>query len=364
MLPSLSLTLAAMLAALAAAAVAAVAVRRATARWGYLLVAWAGMLAGWLVLAAGSAALTDVKLCLALVAALALVGGLADRFRLPLLARLPAAAAALAAFGVIEYRRGDLYAVQAASWAGVGVVTWYAVAFTGAPGRDVRSASASLARITPLAGACFALVGLRLPNPGLTAYAALVTAATGVAYLATVRSGKPVGPLAVPVLGGLLFTMGWYAWSGNAAPELAMAPLVPVCADAAWTLARRVAGHRILGPEPTRAGQLLGVLDPRDDSVHQRTARLAGARAADRDLLAAAGLSIALALAEWFARVPAVPGAAPFAVLALAYALSPDVRGAVRRARATGARRRRGGVPERRRRTPRRATLGRARARG
>ena len=192
MLPSSTLTLIAALVALAVAtAVAMLGRSRLGPVWAHPTIVWAGLLAGWLALSLGGSALTVIGLCLGLTAAYAAIGVLkeATAWRRP--AELVCVAVVLvAAFG-FEYWRGDMYALPSGIWALVGLVAFFGATFAvDAAAPDGGSASTTLARITPLAGAYFVVLGQRLPNPGLMTYGLLILTVTGVAYLATARGEK------------------------------------------------------------------------------------------------------------------------------------------------------------------------------
>ncbi len=348
MLPSLTISLVACVVALVAACAAGVGLRRVAPTWAYPGAVAAGLAVGWATLFVRGNALTLIGMYTLLTLSWAAIGALVQAVRLPRVVQLVAALATLAVFFVVEYRRGDMYAIQCGLWTLVGLAAFFGVTFVSSPVEPVALRQAqgplveptattlvepvettpvrTLALLAPLAGLYFAIIAHRLPNPGLEAYALIVTAASLAAYLATVRRGRPVPGSASFVMAGVLFTLGLYAWLGYASPDMAMAPVVILVADAVFTLGRRAVTGRVLGTEPTLGRRLLGILDAQDDSVWQRTATLDGVRAANADLLGASVIAMLLGLGEWVLKVAAVPGIVPFAVLAVAYVATPGVR--------------------------------------
>lgn len=206
---------------------------------------------------------------------------------------------------VFEWRRGDLFATEAAMAAVIGVVGFNVVCF------GVRAAQLSGTPRTPpalgLLGAGYLLVIAQgLPNPGLWTLILLAVAAT--APLVIWRGPTGIVDHALgPVLAGLACALGYYAWLGNASPAMVVAPLLVVALDIAWTLAARLltrTGRARLAAAGSWWRRIDAFVTPADDLVLQRLARTFSLPVALGVLFGASVLAVAFGLGEWLVALP------------------------------------------------------------
>lgn len=250
------------------------------------------------------------------VLALAAWGWAADLLALPWLLRMVGLVVLPAATLGVLYRRGDVYGLPALVLLAFSVVVLWASAFVGGStsARPARGAgNRMLAWLTLAASVFFGVLAWGLPNPGLFLLAVASGAVSAVLVLARRRLASGEGGRTL-LLAGLLWAQSVYGWLADASPVACAAPFVLLTGDAAFTLVRRLfvrsapAGRRGLA-------RLAGRGAPRDDSVLARLSGAWGRRAAVRAYVAASGIALLIALAEWQLLTRVLPGTVPVAAV-------------------------------------------------
>jgi hypothetical protein len=261
--------------------------------------------------------------------ALATWGWAADLLALPWLLRVVGLAVLPAATLGVLYRRGDVYGLPAVILLAYSVVALWAVTFVGGstvagPARG--AGNRMLAWLTLAASAFFGVLAWGLPNPGLFLLAVASGSVAAVLVLGLGRLGPGAGGRTL-LLGGLLWAQSVYAWMADASPVACAAPFVLLAGDAAFTLVRRLfvrsapVGRRGLA-------RLAGRGAPRDDTVLARLCGVWGRRIVVRAYVAASGVGLLVALAEWQFLTRVLPGTAPVVVVGALALLAFDRRAA------------------------------------
>ena len=272
----------------------------ALARFGRGLPVLLGVLAGFIVLTLAGGALTLITILLLTALIVAIVDAGLASLGAHRLWRVLGQAVVFAAAMALEWKRGDVFLSNAAVAVIAGVVIMGVITLA-TEAATSSSATRLPAQLGVLSTIYLAVIALGLPNPGLLAAAALVGAAIlPGAVLAS--HGRQPELLLGPLLGGLGWALGMYAWLANASPAMVIAPVAIIGVDVCWTLVRRLTttdGRAWLAA----AGSWWRILDrwPQtgDDLLTQRIAAASSPRIASGWLLGGTVTCLALGLAEW-----------------------------------------------------------------
>lgn len=272
----------------------------ALARFGRGLPVLLGVLAGFVVLTLAGGALTLITILLLTALIVAIVDAGLASLGAHRLWRVLGQAVVFAAAMALEWKRGDVFLSNAAVAVIAGVVIMGVITLA-TEAATSSSATRLPAQLGVLSTIYLAVIALGLPNPGLLAAVALVGAAI-LPGAVLAPNGRQPELLLGPLLGGLGWALGMYAWLANASPAMVIAPVAIIGVDVCWTLVRRLTttdGRAWLAA----AGSWWRILDrwphTGDDLLTQRVAAASSPRIASGWLLAGTVACLALGLAEW-----------------------------------------------------------------
>jgi len=272
----------------------------ALARFGRGLPVLLGVLAGFVVLTLAGGALTLITILLLTALIVAIVDAGLASLGAHRLWRVLGQAVVFAAAMALEWKRGDVFLSNAAVAVIVGVVVMGVITLA-TEAATSSSATRLPAQLGVLSTIYLAVIALGLPNPGLLAAVALVGAAI-LPGAVLAPNGRQPELLLGPLLGGLGWALGMYAWLANASPAMVIAPVAIIGVDVCWTLVRRLTtadGRARLA----EAGSWWRIVDrcPQtgDDLLTQRVAAASSPRIASGWLLGGTVTCLALGLAEW-----------------------------------------------------------------